>query len=93
MGTLVMFVLFPFYGIAIVLLVGENNGPAILILCTPYIGYYLFRALQSWNISCPRCEQKFFRRGIWFSWPIRCNNCGLSIFDSYDESAHGRLAK
>jgi hypothetical protein len=93
LGTLALFCLFPFYGVAIILLVGEENGPAILILCAPYVGYYLFRGLRTWSIYCPRCKLAFFRRGIWFGWPTRCSHCGLSIFDSYDESAQGGLVK
>jgi hypothetical protein len=93
LGCLALFLLFPFYGAVVVFLVGEENIAAILILCAPYVGYYLFRGLQMWSISCPRCKQTFFRRGIWFGWLTRCSHCGLSIFDSYDEPAQGGLVK
>ena len=85
LGALAMFLCFPLYWALVVILVGEENGPLILILCAPYVGYYLYRGWQTWGIYCPRCKQPFFRRGIWFGWPTRCSHCGLSIFDSYDE--------
>lgn len=89
-----LWLLFPIYGVAImglvVLILGEENGPAVLILSAPYVGYFLFHGLKSWSVICPRCQNTFFRRGIWFGWPTRCNHCGLSIFDSYDESVQGR---
>lgn len=81
-----LFLLFPLYGIAVVLTVGEENGPLIVVLCVPYITYFLYRGYQSWGIRCPRCKLAFFRSGFWFGLPTRCNHCGLSIFDSYHES-------
>lgn len=83
--------LFPIYGVVVMglvpLLLGEQSGPAVLILSAPYVGYFLFLGSKSWSVICPRCRNTFFRRGIWFGWPTRCNHCLLSIFDSYDESA------
>ncbi len=83
-----LFLLFPLYGIAIVLTVGEENGPLIIILCVPYIAYFLYRGYQSWGIRCPRCKLSFFRSGILFGLPMRCNHCGLSVFDTLDETDH-----
>jgi len=89
-GMLILFLLFPVYGLALVLFIGEDNKSLLLFLVSPYIIYFLYRGLRSWVIECPRCKQAFFRKGIWFGSVFRCNHCQLSIFDSgYSEKPGG----
>ena len=85
LSSMALFGFFPLYGVAVTLLVGEENGPLILVLCAPYVAFFVYRGLRSWSIDCPRCGQYFFRRGTWFGWPTHCNHCGLSLFESYDD--------
>lgn len=83
---LILYILFPVIGIFIIFLVGEKNQTLILLLMSPYIAYIAMLTLKTWFIRCPRCDQTFFRRGIWFGMPFSCNHCDLSIFDSaYDK--------
>jgi phage FluMu protein Com len=84
-----LFLFFPLYGIAVVLLVGEENGPIIAAVCVPYIAYYLYRGYQSRDIRCPKCKFTFFRSGILFGNPMRCNHCGLSVVAKYEKQIQG----
>jgi len=87
---LLLVILFPIYGLSIVLIFGEDNKNLLLIMILPYLVYFLYRALYTWNITCPRCKQTFFREGIFFKSLFSCSNCGLNIFKSKIKEDKGR---
>lgn len=81
-------ILFPVYAYLWSILVGEDSD-ALLYACLLYGACFLFKARLTWTISCPRCGQPFFRRGMFFLSLLECNHCGLDLFQK-DKAATKR---
>ena len=75
--SLLLFIAFPFVGLAAVLLLGESIG---MYLVFGYMIGYLFWGLHVFNAQCPRCRNNFFRRGIFYTCFPYCTHCKLSLF-------------
>lgn len=75
--VLVLFLLGPPIAVLVAFIIGEEFAIAVAGILT---AIYVLYGLVVSNSNCPKCQLKFFRRGIFYSCFPRCVHCDASLF-------------